>query len=76
MFHFPLGFICINFFSILLEEEEGEAVMVMFNTKMRGQDQTGEKVNPDITDEEAPLIMVCIDIFTTINIVNLLPLCF
>ena len=34
--------------------------MVMFNTKMRGQDQTGGKVNPDIIDEEAPLIKVYI----------------
>ena len=54
IFHFPLGFTCINFFSILLEEE-GEAVMVKFNIKMRGQDQTGER---DITDEGAPLIKV------------------
>lgn len=32
--------------------------MVTFSIKMRGPDQTGEKVNPDITDEEAPLIKV------------------
>lgn len=55
IFRFPLGFTCINFFSILLEEEGGEAVMVKFNIKTRGQDQTGEK---DITDEGALLIKV------------------
>lgn len=32
--------------------------MVMFNTNMRGPDQTGEIVNPSITDEGAPLIKI------------------
>lgn len=36
----------------------GEVVMVMFNTNMRGPDQTGEIVNPSITDEGAPLIKI------------------
>ena len=32
--------------------------MVKCSTKMKGPDQTGEKVNPGIMDEEAPLIKV------------------
>lgn len=37
--------------------------MVTFNIKMRGPDQTSERVNLDITDEEAPLIKVYNHIF-------------
>ena len=72
IFHFPLGFTCVNFCSILLEGGGEEVVMVIFNTKMRGQDQTRGKVNlPDITEEEAPLIKVHtnLSIFITIIVI-------
>ena len=48
-----------KFFSILEEEGEEEAVMVKFNTKMKGQDQIEEKGSPDVTDVAPLLIKVC-----------------
>ena len=51
-----VGFVIMYKFFSILQEEGGEAVTVMFNTKMKGQDQIGEKGSQDVTDE-APLLI-------------------